>query len=57
MGARELREYLTETGRSPFRDWLHGLRDADTRARVRVRSSQAQDIETAKRYGQIHMAR
>jgi len=33
----ELLEYLTEDGRNPFREWLLSLRDAPTRARVRVR--------------------
>ena len=26
MRERELREYLTETGHNPFREWLHSLR-------------------------------
>jgi len=34
---RELREFLTETGKNPFRDWLVGLRDIQARARIRVR--------------------
>ena len=37
MKERELREFLTETGKNPFRDWLVGLRDIRTRARIRVR--------------------
>ena len=37
MKERELREYLTETGRNPFREWLHSLRDRQARARIRVR--------------------
>lgn len=37
MKERELREYLTETGRNPFREWLHSLRDQQARARIRVR--------------------
>jgi putative addiction module killer protein len=37
MKERELREYLTETGRNPFREWLHSLRDLQARARIRVR--------------------
>lgn len=37
MKERELREYLTETGRNPFREWLHSLRDDKARARIRVR--------------------
>ncbi len=37
MKERELREYLTETGRNPFHDWLHELRDTQARARIRVR--------------------
>ena len=37
MRERELREYLTETGHNPFREWLHSLRDQQARARIRVR--------------------
>ena len=37
MKEKELREYLTETGRNPFREWLHSLRDVEARARIRVR--------------------
>lgn len=37
MKERELREHLTETGRNPFREWLHSLRDLQARARIRVR--------------------
>jgi len=37
MKERDLREYLTETGRNPFREWLHSLRDIQARARIRVR--------------------
>ncbi|MEI6212371.1 MAG: type II toxin-antitoxin system RelE/ParE family toxin [bacterium] len=37
MKERELREYLTETGRNPFHDWLRALRDTQARARIRVR--------------------
>jgi putative addiction module killer protein len=37
MKVRELREYLTETGDNPFREWLHSLRDLQGRARIRVR--------------------
>lgn len=33
----EIREYLTANGRNPSREWLSGLRDAQTRARIRVR--------------------
>lgn len=33
----KLEEYLTEEGRSPFRDWLVGLRDVAGRARIRAR--------------------
>ena len=32
-----LREYVTPEGRNPFREWLHGLRDVNARARIRVR--------------------
>jgi len=37
MKEMELREFLTETGRNPFRKWLHSLRDIRARARIRVR--------------------
>jgi len=37
MKERELREYLTEIGHNPFREWLHSLRDVQARARIRVR--------------------
>lgn len=37
MKEKELREYLTETGHNPFREWIHSLRDATARARIRVR--------------------
>jgi putative addiction module killer protein len=33
----ELREYLTADGRSPFADWLEGLRDRRARARIDTR--------------------
>ncbi len=33
----ELLEYLTESGRNPFRTWLEGLRDRQARAKIRVR--------------------
>ena len=33
----ELLEYLTESGRNPFREWLEELRDRQARAKVRVR--------------------
>ena len=33
----ELREYVTADGRSPFADWLEGLRDRRARARVETR--------------------
>lgn len=32
-----LLEYVRADGRSPFREWLEGLRDVDARARIRVR--------------------
>jgi putative addiction module killer protein len=34
---RSLEEYLTVEGRSPFSEWIDGLRDRRARARVRVR--------------------
>ena len=33
----ELLEYLTKSGRNPFRKWLEGLRDRQARAKIRVR--------------------
>ena len=36
-----LREYLTQNGRSPFNEWLEGLRDLQARARVEVRLDRA----------------
>ena len=33
----DLREYLTADGRSPFADWLQGLRDRRARARIDTR--------------------
>ena len=32
-----MREYVTPEGKSPFRMWLHALRDVSARARIRVR--------------------
>lgn len=32
-----LLEFVDEDGRNPFREWLHGLRDVQARARIRVR--------------------
>lgn len=32
-----LYEYVRADGRNPFREWLHGLRDIEARARIRVR--------------------
>jgi len=32
-----IREYLTADGRSPFNEWLQGLRDLKARARIRTR--------------------
>ena len=39
MGAepQALREYVTSDGKNPFRKWLHAVRDASVRAKVRVR--------------------
>ena len=33
----EIREYLTQDGRNPSREWLLSLRDREARARIRVR--------------------
>lgn len=37
MSGYRIREYITENGRSPFNDWLSGLRDLRARARIRIR--------------------
>lgn len=34
---RQIEEYVTSDGRSPFSEWLDGLSDRKARARVRVR--------------------
>ena len=34
---QSLEEYVTADGRNPFRNWLHTLRDARARAKIRVR--------------------
>ena len=34
---RGVKEYLTADGKSPFSDWLNGLRDTQTRAIIRKR--------------------
>jgi len=33
----DIREYLSPDGKCPFRNWLRSLKDAKTRARIRVR--------------------
>lgn len=33
----EIREYLTPEGRSPFAEWLQGIRDVQIRARIAAR--------------------
>lgn len=35
----EVFEYLTQDGQNPFRQWLDGLKDRQTRARIRIRIS------------------
>jgi len=39
MDARpqSLEEYVTSDGKNPFRQWMRGLRDAQARAKIRVR--------------------
>lgn len=34
---KEIREYLTAEGISPFSDWLNSLKDIKARAKIRVR--------------------
>jgi putative addiction module killer protein len=36
---RNLREYITRSGRNPFGEWLRSITDATTRARIRTRLS------------------
>jgi len=36
-----LQEYLIKNGRSPFNEWLEGLRDLQARARVETRLDRA----------------
>jgi putative addiction module killer protein len=36
-GPKEIREYLTTAGRSPFDEWLRSLKDVRARAKIRVR--------------------
>lgn len=33
----EIREYVTEDGHNPFREWLKNLKDREARVRIRVR--------------------
>ena len=33
----EVREYIAHNGKTPFSEWLKGLRDRETRARTRTR--------------------
>lgn len=35
----EIREYLTPEGRSPFAEWLQGIRDVQIRARTSASES------------------
>lgn len=37
VGPKEIREYLTAAGRSPFGEWLRSLKDVRARAKIRVR--------------------
>jgi putative addiction module killer protein len=34
---QEVREYLTEDGKNPFREWLRDMKDIKARALIRVR--------------------
>ena len=34
---KEVKEYLAENGRSPFREWIVSLKDMKTRAGIRMR--------------------
>jgi putative addiction module killer protein len=38
----ELLRYQREDGRIPFTEWLHGVRDKEAQARIRVRLRQVQ---------------
>ena len=37
IGHKEVKEYLAENGRSPFREWIVSLKDMKTRAGIRMR--------------------
>ena len=41
MPGFELREYVTKDGRSPFAEWLRGLKDIPGRERIRTRLDRA----------------
>lgn len=50
----ELREYVTENGRNPFREWLENLKDKETLARIdlrlnRIRLGNIGDIKSVGR--------
>jgi len=34
---QEIREYVSDDGHNPFREWLRSLKDIQARARIRVR--------------------
>ena len=50
---QSLEEYVTLEGKSPFRKWLRGLRDARARARIRIRLNRIRlgNFGTAKPVG------
>lgn len=35
--AQEIREYIKPNGKSPFREWLHDLKDTQARVKIRAR--------------------
>lgn len=40
---REVRDYVTSDGRVPYWEWLRGLRDVETRGRIRERIDRLED--------------
>ncbi len=53
----ELREYVRADGKCPFRDWLRTLKDANTRAKIRVRLNRIRNanMEDCKSVGTSHI--
>jgi len=43
----QIEYYRTGDGKAPFKEWLESLADVETRAKIRAKGSQRQDIEQA----------